>query len=180
MQPQDYPSGEFAIWRPALTAAPSAIVQSIRSETAQTPATPTHIQPSPAIPEAAQPSRLPPLPAPILDHSLEEPRIPESEKQAPKEAEGPRFFIPTPIRFFDPASDSSEDGVSHESSNGDPFNADPATRSSSHLSPELQAVILQLTDNEKQKGRDRDSLAKFAPVNSKPPARNLKPGKERA
>jgi hypothetical protein len=179
-QRQDFPSDEFAIWRPAITAAPSAIVQSRVSESAQAPADPTHIQITPATPETNQLPTLPPQPGLILNDSFEKPRIEENEKQNRKEEEGPRFFFPARIRFFDPAAEPSEDGVSQESPNGDPFNADPSTRRSSHLSPELQAVILQLTDREKQKGRDRDSLLKFAPVKSKPPARNPKPGKERA
>jgi hypothetical protein len=179
-QSRDFPSDEFAIWRPAITAAPSAIVQSSGSESIETPADPAHLQIPPAIPEIVQPPALSPQPDPIRHLSFEEPPIPESEKLNPKEEEGPRFFFPARIRFFDPAAEPSGDGASPESSNGDPFNAEPATRWSSHLSPELQAVILQLTDKEKQKGRDRDSLLKFAPAKSTLPNRNLKPGKERA
>jgi hypothetical protein len=179
-QRRDYPSDEFAIWRPAITAAPSAIVQSSGSESVEAQTGSTRIRTSPAVPEAVQPPALTPLPDPIVHHSFEEPQIPESVKQNPKEEEGPRFFFPSRIRFFDPAAEPSEDAGSHESPNGGPFNADPSTRWSSHLSPELQAVILQLTDKEKQKGRDRESLAKFAPVKSKPPDRNQKSGKERA
>ena len=169
----DYRSDEFAIWRPAVSAASIAIAQSREAASAQAQTDSIHAPIPPATPETVQPSGLLPPPDPILDSLVSQPPAPNTRE------EGPRFFSPAPIQFFDPAAEPSVKRDSIESPNGDPINAEPAARWTNHLSPELRAAILQITEMEKEKGRDRDSPVKNTVVKSKP-ARDLEPRKERA
>jgi PilZ domain len=168
----DYRSDEFAIWRPAVSAAPIAIAKSRESASVQAQTETIRAPIPPATPETVQPSGLLPPPNPILNSPVAEPPAPKTED------EGPAFFSPAPIRFFDPTVEHSAEGDSIESQNRDTFHAEPASRRSNHLSPELQAAILQITEMQKEMGRDRDSLVKSAVAKSKP-ARDLEPRKER-
>ncbi len=109
----DYRSDEFAIWQPAVSAASIAIAQSREAASAQAPTDSIHAPIPPATPETVQPSGLLPTPDPILNSPVAEPPAPKTED------EGPRFFSPAPIRFFDPAVEPSVKGDSIESPNRD-------------------------------------------------------------
>jgi hypothetical protein len=110
-----------------------------------------------AIPGPAAETATPSSPPPISAGFHAEPEIREGD--VPEDPEAPRFYFPKRVRFFDPLSETPEDKL--------PANGDSGAGQSNRLSPALQAVILQLTEQQKQ--REKDSLGKRAKTQSENP-----------
>jgi len=95
--------------------------------------------------------------------SAESPSPPIANPEAPTtesagsadESEGPSFFVPQRIRFFDPAAQASVDEDTNAPQNAVPNEEDFDARRSSQLSSELRAVISELTAKEKEKQREK-------------------------
>jgi hypothetical protein len=114
-----------------------------------------------AIPETARETEMPSSPPRMKPGAFREPEVLESP--APQDPDEPRFYFPKRIRFFDPIAETSEDKL--------PSNGDSGARQSTQLTPALQAVILQLTEQQKQREN-----AKFG-KRSKPEAPSPEPEK---
>jgi hypothetical protein len=79
--------------------------------------------------------------------SIWDAQVVETETQDPDE---PRFYFPKRVRFFDPAAEEAGKAGIDGSPNGN-----PNRRESTHLPPELQAVILQLSERQKVRNKGR-------------------------
>jgi len=102
--------------------------------------------------------------------------IAANPEPAPEE---PRFFVPSRIRFFDPASDLSDEKNSEALQAGVPPEEDFETRNSNQLPPELRSVIQEITkkerERERQKRIEREKLQEKKPKPRKVAAETATP-----
>ena len=140
------------------TSAPARKKSVVRKFLRKRPAYPLHT-------EISQPADFSPTAPQSSPVSGPEAPIAPGAESAPDE---PRFFVPSRIRFFDPAADTSDEKSTTTPQNGDLEAEVFKTRSSTQLPPELRALIQRITEKEKEKQRGTAKKSKVIPIKIDP------------
>jgi hypothetical protein len=156
-QPTD-PLTNLPTSREVETSAPARKKSVVRKFLRKRPAYPLHTE----ISQPADFSRTAQQSSPVSGPGA--PVAPGAES-APDE---PRFFVPSRVRFFDPASDTSDEKITTTPETGDLKAEDFKTRSSTQLPPELRALIQRITEKEKEKQRGTAKKSKVIPIKIAP------------